>query len=781
MEKQLFDRDWKFISEDASGAIFRAFNKSGAWLSGAQSKDFDDSNWETIDLPHDYIIGKYPIPSKDKKETITDIPEMQAMDSMLTANGSLERNIAWYRKHFFVDESKIGRRIFIRFDGLFRNSEFYFNGFYLDRHLSGYTPITIELTDFIEYGKDNVISVKTDPRIPEGWWYEGGGIYRHVWLLETSSLSVKDEDVFVSSDYSLTEKSADIKIDVDVNNEENNPIDFLLSYKLFDCKGNKVTEYSDNNQMEAYSSKHIVKHIQLNNPDLWDIESPNLYKLELSVNNDTPISINFGIRTIEFDSEKGFKLNGRNIKIKGVCAHQDHAGLGAALFDGMNEYRLKKLKELGCNAFRTAHNPHAPEVLDICDRLGILVLDETRLLSSSPEDLRQIKTLIKRDRNHPSVFMYSIGNEEIHVQFKPCAERIVKTVKDTVYGLDGTRPITAALLLWDTKKDEILKDVSLLDTISQNIDILGINYTVENWDELHKHNPEKPFVITESATFPSTRGCIETEKKLCRLGLADKKRIKYGEGTKELKKVFENDYVAGSFIWTGFDFRGEPSPFGWPGISAQFGICDRCGFEKDAYYYYKAWWCDEPLVHICGNWNHKNGTVIPEIWCFGNCETVELLINGKSICKKEIPSYEVAIFENIPYEAGEIKAIGYNKGKVCCEHILKTSNAAVNITANVDFSCSSNDGREYAVVNIIAKDCNDITALTDESFLLLNTENCKIIGVGNGDPFSHTLEKGESLRLFGGLAQVILCKEKESAEALLYLDSPNLNGTIVKF
>ena len=771
MKKTLMDKEWKFIGSDASGNIFRAFNKSGAWLSGAQAQNFDDSGWETVNLPHDYVISLTPVPAKNKGEAITDIPEMQAMDSMLTANGSLERKVAWYRKHFFIGKECEGKRIFIRFDGIFRNSEFYFNGFFLTKHMSGYTPITLELTDFIEYGGDNVIAVRVDPRIPEGWWYEGGGIYRHVWLIETPVISVTDEDIFVSSRINKNKDAANIKIRIGVNNSAETAAEVKLSLEISDSKDKCVAKQEDLISIAAYSDTFHTADIELLNPQIWDISSPTLYRLKVTVEGGNPIFVNFGIREIEFDPDKGFILNGKRIKLKGVCMHQDHAGLGAALFDGMWEYRLKKLKEMGCNAYRTAHNPPTPELLDACDRLGMLVMDETRLFSSSPEDLGQLRALVKRDRNHPSVIIYSVGNEEIHVQFKNCAEKIIKRMKNEIRRLDGTRPVTEALLLWDTKNNTLLNDVSLADKISKNSDIVGVNYTVENWDALHKANPDKPFIVTESAAFPSTRGCIESKNELCRLGLADKNRPKYGAGQKEWRKVAENDYICGSFIWTGFDYRGEPSPYGWPAVSSQFGVFDLCGFKKDPYFYYKAYWRDEPLVHICGNWNYKENTVIPEIWCFSNCAYVELFIGKNSLGKKKVVPYEPLVWYNTEFKKGEIKAIGLKSGNTVCEHRVKTSGDGTKLCPKIDFKCFSGDEREYFIVNITMLDNNGLFVPDADNILLFETYDCKIISVGNGNPFSHTQATASAVRLFNGCAQVILEKvSKQSAKLIIDCD-----------
>lgn len=777
MSKLLLDRDWRFLNHDF-GMQNSNFAKSGNFLKGPQGPNYDDSFWQKVDIPHDYTIDGVPTHTRVSDSDFSNIPAMQSMDGMLTTNGSLESYKAWYRKHFSIDKASEGKRIFIRFDGVYRDSTFFINGFYLDRHLSGYTAVTFDVTDFLVYGGDNVLSVKVDPRIPEGWWYDGAGIYRHVWLIEVPAVYTLEEDVFVKTEVNLQEKTALLKVETTIHNTLLSDESRAINYSVVSPQGRTVLNLTVNSSVEAHSDICIKSDLPLSDIMLWSDETPNLYRLTVEMTGGISWEIPFGLRTAVFDKDKGFILNGKQVKLKGVCCHQDHAGIGTAMFDGMQEYRLKKLKEMGCNAYRTSHNPPTTELLDACDRLGILVMDETRILSSSPEDLRQLKNLVVRARNHPSVIIYSIGNEEVGIQFKPCAAKIARTMKRIIQKLDGTRPVTEALLYWDCVADKIILDTTLGDELINEVDVLGVNYGVPNWDSLHERHPDKPFIITEAAGFPCTRGIFETNVESSTLGMFDKTGHNHLKGEEDWAEVAKRDYVSGLFVWTGFDYRGEPTPFKWPAVSSQFGILDSCGFKKDIYYYYRAWWKDDPVIHIAADLN--DGVTKKEIWCFTNCEEAELFVNGKSCGKRVVKKDSHLVWNEISYSGGEIKAIGYSSGKAACEDALFPCEKATDIVLTVDGKYNSGDGRSYAIVNISATDKNGFFVADGDSEMSINTENCRIIGTGNGNPQNHTNAKSSVIRLFNGYAQVILEKKTKDAAELTVI-SHGLKAATVSF
>lgn len=778
MGKMLMDRDWKFSGRDEGGSIFRAFNKSGAWLSGAQAKGFDDSSWDVVDLPHDYVIGGVPVPSRKRGEDLSAIPEMDAMDSMLTANGSLERYVAWYRKHFYIGEEAAGKKIFIQFDGVFRNSTVYVNGFYLGSHLSGYTPFLFELTDFLVYGGDNVLAVEVDPRVPEGWWYEGGGIYRHVWLIETPRIYTLPEDTFIRTKVDPEHKSAVICLETTVYNDADADEEISVVYQIKAPDGKSLKTIESREKLPKNSEAVVRTQTELVNVSLWDIQNPALYRLTVTLPGNLKWEIAFGLRTACFDPERGFLLNGVPVKLKGVCMHQDHAGIGVALFDGIQEYRLKKLQEMGCNAYRTSHHPPTPELLDACDRLGILVMDETRLMSSSPEDLGQLRAMVRRDRNHPSVIMYSIGNEEIHIQFKDCAARIARTMKREIQKLDDTRPITEALLLWDTKADRIITDVAAADPVAGMLDVVGINYNASNWESLHRRNSSKGFVVTEARGFRATRGCKRTLAEGCRLSLLDACGTgEEFEAEEEWRTVSENRYIAGSFLWTGFDYHGEPTPFGWPAVSSQFGVFDLCGFPKDAYFYYRSWWREEPVVYISVYPADERGKC--HVLCFSNCESVELLVNGHLCDAQRMQKNGHILWRNVVFEAGEIRAVGSRGGAPICSYCFTPAGPPAELIAETEAIYFSSGGRMYGIVNVYARDAKGVFSTQADSEFYIKTENCKIIGVGNGDPMNHAPAKSSLVRLFHGCAQVIL--ETCEPAASLTLEAAGIAPVSVAF
>ena len=763
MSKILIDKDWKFIRGDEGGSLAASHAKGGAGNGITQAGSFDDSKWENVNLPHDYVIDGTPVPSRNRGEDLSAIPAMETMDSMLTVNGSLERCVSWYRKHFYISKETLGKRVFVLFDGIFRNSTVFVNGFNLGTHLSGYTPFLLDLTDFLLYGEDNVLAVRVDPVLPEGWWYEGGGIYRHVWLIDVPQIYSLPEETFIRTEINTECKTACVSLETTIHNSSDSDQEISLAYIIKTPDGTIAARAEAHGECAKNSETVLKTQVQLSDITLWDTENPALYSLEIILPEDLRWNIPFGLRTQCFDPDKGFLLNGIPLKLKGVCMHQDHGGIGVALFDGMQEYRLKKLKEMGCNALRTSHNPPTPELLDACDRLGILVMEETRILSSSKEYLEQLGSMVLRDRNHPSVILYSIGNEETQIQFKACASRIARTMKNTIHKFDDTRPITEALLLWDGNTKKTVTDVSLADPINSQVDVVGINYCISTWDDLHKHNSDKGFVITESRCFSATRGCKRSLAEGCRLSIFD---MFHSNGRwaaeDEWKFVAEHDYVSGSFIWTGFDYRGEPTPYGWPAVSSQFGVFDLCGFPKDSYYYYRSWWRDEPIVYVSLYQTDEDGKY--RALCFSNCEKVELYINGVSCGEQTMERNGHLIWENIDYQSGEIKAIGRIGEEDACEYSFKDTGTPTRLSAETEAVYSSADERRYIIVNIYALDSENLLAEKADTELLLGTDNCKIIGVANGDPMNHTNTKASLIRLFGGCAQVILETSEELSE-----------------
>ena len=766
-ERISMDKDWKFHFGDILSVRNRwAWGKSGSWNQGPESRNFDDSEWRDITLPHDFVIETKPYEYSVQEFNDGDnvIPLMEDVGNIHTTAGSFKKDVGWYRKHFDVPASDEGRKIYLVFDGIYRDSHVYLNEFFIGHHRSGYTGVKYDITDFVNYGGDNLLVVKCDAREAEGWFYEGGGIYRHAYLIKTEKAHI--EDAFVDYDADIENKTANLKIKVEVDNPDNENL--TLSADIYNASGEvvKTIAPTDANELTA----------ELTDVTLWDTENPYLYSVKLTLSNGGRIideyTETFGIRTIEFTADKGFFLNGKNVKLKGVCCHQNHGGLGTALNDEIFAYRVKRIKEMGANAYRCAHYPHAKELLYECDKQGLLVMDETRLLSSAREDLEQLEYMVKTARNHPSVILYSIGNEEAQSQTTAQGGRIAGTMIKTVKTLDPTRPVTMALLMWNLRDKKPLDSVDDISAISKKLDVAGFNYHTDRWEEFHNKYPNQPMVSTEMGTFKSTRGCYDTDRENCHLNMLDEYDA-FGElvGAFRWKLTNETDYISGLFLWTGFDYYGEPTPFAWPAISSQFGIMDICGYPKDFYYYYKSWWTDEPTVHICSHWNFKTGEK-RKICVFGNCDEIELFVNGKSIGKKTMDKDGFLIRDGVEYADGEIKAVGYNGGKTAAEHVVKTAGEPHGINLVKEFSQNGT-----AIIRAEIVDNEGIVVPYADNEIEFAVERGKILGTSNGNPSDHTLAHSNTRRAFNGLAQVVV---EYNSDAKIRAVSPNLIGTEIE-
>lgn len=757
-EKIGMDQGWKFYLGDFTEPRNRwAWGKSGSWNQGPESAGFDDRSWREVDVPHDFVIEGTPTPYLVNEFSDKDnvIPEMQTVNNIHTTAGSFEKNVGWYRKHFYIPEEDQGKKIYFVLDGVYRDSMVFLNDFFIEHHLSGYTGIVCDITDFVNYGGDNVLALRADARAAEGWFYEGGGIYRHTYLLKVPQVHI--DNVFVKSKADLQSREAEIEIHTEIEGEL--PEHVRLAVSIITPGGETASEVIVN-----LSEGEDIPKMKLTNVQLWDLETPSMYKAICRLyQGDGDIqtdeySVDFGIRNIGFDAERGFLLNGKQIKLKGVCCHQNHGGLGAALPDEIYAYRIKKLKEMGCNAYRTSHYPPTPELLDVCDRLGILVMDENRLLSSAKEDLGQLEFMVKRDRNHPSVILYSIGNEEAQSQATHQGGMIAETMIKHIKRLDDTRPVTMGLLMWDLANKRPLESVSEIAGISEKLDVAGFNYHEHRWEEFHGAYPRQPMVCTEQGTFKSTRGCYVTETDKCHLSILDETADSYMKGARQWHSARCAAYMSGLFLWTGFDYYGEPTPYAWPAISSQFGIMDLCGYPKDYYYYYKAWWTEEPVLHIFPHWNEGAGER-RNVHVFSNCDEVELFVNGKSFGKQAMEQDGYLKWEGVTYAPGELSAKGYQNGGVVKEEIIKTTGAPAQVKLSVDFKQNN-----IAVIRAEVQDKEGL--IVPDSCNELSFEigaGAKLLGSSNGDPSDHTNGKSSKRRVFHGLAQVVVRLQGETA------------------
>ncbi len=755
-EKISLDEDWKFHfghaanpDKDFDYGNKLLFHKSNVFETTVVSPKFIDSTWSKINVPHDWVVELPFVKSSTH--------EMDTHGYKPIGSAYPETSIGWYRKHFSVDNKEGSKRFELQFDGIYRNATIWINGFYVGTNFSGYVGNSYDVTDYMNFETENVLVVRVDATQAEGWFYEGAGIYRHVWLNVTDKVFIPEDGLFVHADVKGKNALVSVETTVQNNNLQNSNVS-VYSY-ITDRNGKVLAKTSAQKiALGIHKNTTVKQKLNLNNARLWSLDDPYLYRIISVVKSGNQIvhqtKKRFGIKTVKFDANKGFFLNGKKIKIQGTNNHQDHAGIGSALPDYMQYYRIKLLKEMGSNSYRTSHNAPTPELLDACDSLGMLVLDEQRLLNSSPEYVDQFKRLIKRDRNHPSVFLWSIGNEEQNIQGNDFGKKIAQTLLAIQQDLDPTRTSTYAADMPNVFKG-----------VNEVIPIRGFNYREYAVADYHRDHPNQPLLGTEMGSTVTTRGIYEKDS--IRAYVPDQDITHPWWASKAetwWKLAAENDFWLGGYVWTGFDYRGEPTPYKWPNISSHFGIMDVCGYPKNIYYYYQSWWTDKDILHISPHWNwpEKVGKPI-EVWVNSNADEVELFLNGKSLGKKTIPRNSHLNWE-VNYEPGTLEAIGYKKGKKITSKV-ETTGTAFNVVLYPDKTILTADGKDATIVNItITDDKGREIPTADNLVKLYLSGDAKIIGVGNGDPSSHEPDKcpdGAWQRsAFNGKCQVIILAGK---------------------
>ena len=747
-EQLLFDFGWRFIfgngvdpARDLGFGYGQGdFAKTGEFKFAKPG--FDDSQWRKLSLPHDWAV-ELPFVHDD---------EQQSHGYKPLGRRYPETSVGWYRREFDIPASDAGRRVSVQFDGAFRDVLVFVNGCFIGRNDNGYAPFLFDITDFLAVGAKNCIVLRVDASFGDGWFYEGAGIYRHAWLTKTDSVHLGKWESYVRA--SVNGNSAKLSLGTVVINQGTKPERVDVEWQLFDPKGVAVPGPSGASQsapLEPDRSAAVVAETELSNPILWSVDSPNLYSAVVTVKSGGRVRdaerISFGVRTVLFDAQKGFFLNGQSLKVQGTCNHQDHAGVGAAVPDRLQWFRLAVLREMGCNAVRTSHNMPTPEWVEACDRMGMMMMCETRQMSSSPEGLAQLEAMVKRYRNSPSIILWSVGNEEGQLQDEEAEEgaKIAATMVRRCHELDPTRVVSAAVN-GDNSKG-----------VSDAFDIIGFNYNLHFPDEYHKKNPTRPIYGSETSSAISTRGEYTTSP-LRNIVNAYNSVVPWGETAEEWWTFYgTRDWEAGGFAWTGFDYRGEPTPYGWPSINSQFGIVDMCGFPKDTFYYYKAWWGKEPMLHLFPHWNFegREGDEIP-VWVYSNLDSVELFVNGKSQGAKKVPHLGHVEWK-IRYEPGVIEARGSKGGKVAITEKRETTGPAVSIRVTPDRTEIDADGQDLAILKVEVLDKEGRPVPTASNLLFFNVSGeGALIGVGNGDPNCQQSDKEPRRSLFNGLAQVII-------------------------
>lgn len=748
-ERLSLDRGWLFHAGDIPSPVPNThiaayMNHKAGWSRGAARANHDDSDWRSVDLPHDWSIeGNF------------------SPDNHLSA-GFLPRGVGWYRRWFRLEESDRGRRISITFDGVATHCTVYVNGHLLHRHFCGYTPFTVDITDVATFGDAlNVVAVRVDATYMEGWWYEGAGIYRHVWLNKTSALHFAEHGIFVAPGLDEAERWL-VLLQANVCNRSAAAKQLEVVFQLHDSIGRCLREMREYSAIEPGESENVLGSFVVDGVDRWSLQSPRLYTLRAAILEDGKVrdqaDTRFGFRTIRFDPNHGFFLNEQPIKLLGVCNHQDHAGVGVALPDSIHEFRIRKLKEAGCNAYRCAHHPPARELLDACDRLGMLVMDENRAFGSSDKHLAQLRAMVLRDRNHPSVVLWSICNEE-SIQTTEVSRRIAETMVAEVKKLDHTRPVTAAV------SGGVLNDGCLGDAL----DVMCINYQLPLHDSYHEKFPNRPLIAGETHCVVSTRGVYKTDLTQCHLAADDTQKHPWGETARATwRHISARRYVAGLFSWTGFDYRGEPMPGVWPCVNSQMGFLDLCGFEKDSFHLHKAWWTAEPFVHLMPHWNWSPGEIVT-VRAYTNCDEVELFLNDRSIGRKPVDPIDMVSWD-VPFEPGELRAHAFRQGTIVKRQHVGTagSPAALQLQCLIDESKIQADGRYAVPIKVGAIDASGHHVPTASNHVTFQvTGPGRILGVGNGDPTSHEPDRSNARHLFNGLAQLIVQTTGDAGEILV--------------
>ena len=763
------DEGWKFAFGNASdpqkdfGCGTEYFNyltkANSIHNEGPYSPKFDDSAWEEVRVPHDWVTALPYAPTASHSHGYKTVGYKYP-----------ETSVGWYRKVVRSEELKVKSEeldhYYLQFDGIFRNAQVWFNGFYLGSEPSGYATQVYDVTEYMNYEGDNLICVRADASLEEGWFYEGGGIYRDAWLVKTGKVSVAPFGTFVYSDFKASSLKTQVTVETEVHNSSLETLEVMVTNKLVNAEGKDV-DYAAR-EIVTIRGKETVKCKQLMTvfePHMWSPDDPYLYKVitTVRVNNEVVdrYETTTGFREIAFDAEKGFLLNGKPLELKGVNMHQDHAGVGAAIPDALQAWRIRQLKAFGCNAYRASHNPMTPALLDICDREGILVIDENRLTGINQEHLRLLERMIKRDRNHPSVILWSDGNEEWGIENTVQGTRIAAAMREYTKLLDPTRPSTIA----NAGGSEMIK----------GLDVVGFNYILQNdVDNRKKAHPEWRIVGTEETTGCGTRGVYFTtpddKGHMVSMNMTADKDGTENRIERGWKFYDERPWAAGLFYWTGFDYRGEPNPLSYPAHDSEFGILDYCGFWKDEAWYLKSWWTDEPTLHIFPHWNLKGheGEEI-ELWAYSNCDEVELEVNGKQLGRQAMPKNGHLKWK-ATYKPGKVVARGYKNGKCIMTETTETTKDAKKIVVKTDRTSLHADGRDVAVVNIELQDSKGRTVPDACQMLTFRVEgNGRIIGVGNGDPAymgsDHPKDKDckeFQIPAFNGCAQVIVQSTKDA-------------------
>jgi beta-galactosidase len=725
--------------------------------------NYDDSGWRQLDLPHDWAV---------------ELPFNSAADSNhgfkpVGSTSFTTNNIGWYRRTFTLPANYAGQALWLEFDGVYRNCLVWLNGHILGRNVSGYKSFYFDVTPYVNAGGTNVLVVRVDASRFEGWFYEGAGIYRHVWLTAMAPVHVAQWGTYAATS-SLPGSNATVTVLTEVTNQSDGvTVNGSVTSLILDASSNTVATVTSPLNLAAGQGSTVTQAVAFA-ANLWTPQTPYLYRLLTTVSNQNAAAdvyyTSFGVRTVVFDATNGLFLNGQHIFIQGMANHQDHAGVGSAVPDRVQYFRVERLKQMGTTGYRTAHNEPAAELLDACDQLGMLVLCENRRFGTNDEPLNQLSRMLRRDRNHPSIFAWSLCNEEVNWQGAAGGATLIQVMQNLAHALDPWRKCTAAV------------NFSWNSGFATVIDAQGLNYEkYGNLDCFLRDAPALPAIGTEVGSTTTSRGKYYLDVPngylpgydIVYQTISGAYAANWAQtAEKWWSRYILRPWLGGGFVWTGFDYRGEPLPYGWPCVSSAYAVMDTCGFFKDTAHYYQANWTVKPKLHLFPHWNWAPGTNV-NVWVFGNCDSVELFTNGVSLGRKLL-NRQNHLEWKVPYSPGNLQAVGYRHLSPVITNTWTTSWTPTAIALWPDRDTILADGRDVSVVTVAALDAQGKIVPTASNTVSFSVSGGAIIGVGDGDPASHEADKGTQRSLFNGLAQVIVQSTNVPASITLTVTSSGL-------
>ncbi len=762
--RRKIDVDWRFQLGD---------------VTAAEAREFDASGWRLVNLPHDWSI-EGPFSPDHYRQGVYVANHLEGR-----ADGYLPRGVGWYRKELTCGADYAGQRVYLEFEGVFRNSTVWLNGRQVGRHASGYTGVVYDLTPHLDFSvQPNCLAVRVDARETEGWWYEGAGIYRHVWLMAAPPLHIMPWGIAITTPQ-VNYSSATVQTRVAVVNSHPGRQEFLVRNSIYDQAGNRLVEMETGGRLDANQQQDYIQEIELIQPHLWSPDDPHLYRLRTEVT--TPDGAcdsretRFGARWFEFTSDQGFLLNGKPLQLRGGCLHHDYGGLGVALPDRAHEKNVEVLKAMGSNIIRSSHNAAAPALMDACDRLGMLFWAETRYLDVQTGARENLKALIRRDRNHPCIILWSLAN----TAGSPDGQltQYLKQLHADTKALDPSRPTAVAL---EGNADANGNGFALItDVVGYNGGGIGID------DRDHLMFPNRKILISEFSSGRGARGVYQESQ------VVTDELETFGDGRvmkrgghlcssydlclgheKDWRHIAGRPWLAGGIMWSAIEYRGETS--GWPIVTSQFGALDICRFPKDVYYFYQKEWTAKPMLHLFPHWTWpgKEGQPI-DIWCYSNCDTVDLFLNGKP--QQGIPhflQYRAAwphLYWQVPYGPGLVRAEGRVAGRLVCWQEIKTAGAATSIRLAPDRSQLTADGEDVSFITVSIHDADGTVApLADHAITVSVKGAGRLIGLSAGNPGSHESEKGACIKVFNGYGLAIVQSLPQPGAIEVGVESPGL-------